>query len=72
MSPLPPITGQDAELAALRRIVAGEQYMTVYKPFRPETSAGAALAVAAARGESIDEITKDTVRTADAVSYTHL
>ncbi|MGW1956889.1 sugar ABC transporter substrate-binding protein [Streptomyces sp. NPDC001920] len=61
--PLPPITGQDAELAALRRIVAGEQYMTVYKPFRPETSAGAALAVAAARGENLERVAKDTVRT---------
>lgn len=62
VAPLPPITGQDAELAALRRIVAGEQYMTVYKPFEPEASAGAALAVAAARGESLDRVAEDTVR----------
>ena len=27
----PPTTGQDAELAAIQRILAGEQYMTVYK-----------------------------------------
>ncbi|NGO09363.1 sugar ABC transporter substrate-binding protein [Streptomyces sp. HC44] len=63
VNPLPPVTGQDAELGALRRIVAGEQYMTVYKPFGPEASAGAALAVAAARGESLDRIAKDKVRT---------
>ncbi|MFE0252311.1 substrate-binding domain-containing protein [Streptomyces sp. NPDC059010] len=61
--PLPPVTGQDAELGALRRIVAGEQYMTVYKPFDPEASAGAALAVAAARGESLDRVAPDRVRT---------
>ncbi|MFH0518401.1 substrate-binding domain-containing protein [Streptomyces sp. M41] len=63
VAPLPPITGQDAELGALRRIVAGEQYMTVYKPFAPEAAAGAALAVAAARGEDLDRVAEDTVRT---------
>ncbi|MFD7406771.1 sugar ABC transporter substrate-binding protein [Streptomyces sp. NPDC059866] len=63
VTPLPPVTGQDAELAALRRIVSGDQYMTVYKPFGPEASAGATMAVAAARGESLDRVAKDTVRT---------
>ncbi|MBC2906229.1 substrate-binding domain-containing protein [Streptomyces cupreus] len=63
VDPLPPITGQDAELGAVQRIVAGEQYMTVYKPFAPEASAGAALAVAAARNESLDRVAEDTVRT---------
>ncbi len=62
VSPLPPVTGQDAELGALRRIVVGEQHMTVYKPFAPEASAGAAMAVAAARGESFDDIATGTVR----------
>ncbi|MGW0761742.1 substrate-binding domain-containing protein [Streptomyces sp. NPDC002814] len=63
VDPLPPVTGQDAELGAVRRIVADEQYMTVYKPFAPEASAGAALAVAAARGESLDRIATDKVTT---------
>jgi D-xylose transport system substrate-binding protein len=31
---LPPVTGQDAELAAIQRIVVGEQFMTVYKPIK--------------------------------------
>ncbi|MFI2432991.1 substrate-binding domain-containing protein [Streptomyces sp. NPDC018693] len=65
VAPLPPVTGQDAELAAVRRIVAGDQYMTVYKPFGPEATSGAAMAVAAARGESLDQVATDTVRTAD-------
>ncbi len=30
-----PVTGQDAELAAIQRIIAGEQFMTVYKPIKP-------------------------------------
>ncbi|MGW2706263.1 substrate-binding domain-containing protein [Streptomyces sp. NPDC001340] len=61
--PLPPVTGQDAELAAVRRIVNGDQYQTVYKPFTPEASAAAAMAVAAARGESLDRIATTKVRT---------
>ncbi|MFF4350262.1 sugar ABC transporter substrate-binding protein [Streptomyces sp. NPDC001530] len=63
VNPLPPVTGQDAELGAVRRIVGGDQYMTVYKPFGPEASAGGAMAVAAARGENLDRVTTGTVRT---------
>ncbi|MFF4399536.1 substrate-binding domain-containing protein [Streptomyces sp. NPDC001480] len=47
---LPPVTGQDAELDAVRRIVKGEQYMTVYKPFKAEAAAAAAMAVTLGRG----------------------
>ena len=64
VDPLPPVTGQDAELGALRRILGGDQYMTVYKPFRPEAAAGAAMAVAAARDESLDQVAKGEVRRA--------
>jgi len=46
-----PTTGQDAELAAIQRILAGEQYMTVYKAIKAEAEAAAELAVALARGE---------------------
>ena len=49
-----PVTGQDAELAAIQRIIAGEQYMTVYKAIRPEAEAAAELAVALVRGEEPD------------------
>ena len=44
LSPLPPVTGQDAELAAIQRILVGEQYMTVYKAIKPEADAAAQLA----------------------------
>jgi D-xylose transport system substrate-binding protein len=44
ISPLPPVTGQDAELAAIQRILAGEQYMTVYKAIKPEAEDAATLA----------------------------
>ncbi len=46
-----PTTGQDAELAAIQRILAGEQYMTVYKAIIPEAEAAAELAVALVNGE---------------------
>ncbi|MET9800303.1 sugar ABC transporter substrate-binding protein [Streptomyces sp. NPDC006368] len=59
--PLPPVTGQDAELAALQRIVAGDQYMTVYKPFRLEAGAAATMAVALLRGESPDRVATSRV-----------
>ncbi|MEU2299830.1 sugar ABC transporter substrate-binding protein [Streptomyces antibioticus] len=62
VEPLPPVTGQDAELGAVRRIVAGEQYMTVLKPFEPEAAAAATMAVAAARGEDLDDKATDEVR----------
>jgi D-xylose transport system substrate-binding protein len=46
-----PVTGQDAELAAIQRILAGEQFMTVYKAIKPEAEAAAELAIALGRGE---------------------
>jgi D-xylose transport system substrate-binding protein len=48
---IPPTTGQDAELAAIQRIIADEQYMTVYKAIRPQADVAAAMAVAAATGQ---------------------
>ncbi len=48
-----PTTGQDAELAAIQRILAGDQYMTVYKAIKPEAEAAAQLAVALAKDEDV-------------------
>ena len=44
VDPIPPVTGQDAELAAIQRILIGQQYMTVYKAIKPEADAAAQLA----------------------------
>jgi D-xylose transport system substrate-binding protein len=46
-----PVTGQDAELTAVQRIIAGEQFMTVYKPIQPLAETTAEIAVAVANGE---------------------
>ena len=43
-----PITGGDAEVAALQRILIGEQYATIYLTIRKEAEVAAQLAVAAA------------------------
>ncbi|MEV5430290.1 substrate-binding domain-containing protein [Streptomyces sp. NPDC052701] len=56
-----PVTGQDAELAAVQRIIAGEQFMSVYKPYAPEAEAAAEMAVALAKGEDLGSIAKDKV-----------
>ncbi|MET8948595.1 substrate-binding domain-containing protein [Streptomyces sp. NPDC004542] len=60
---LPPITGQDAELAAVQRVVVGEQYMSVYKSYPEEAEAAAEMAVARIQGRDIqfDALTRDKV-----------
>ncbi|MFJ5260858.1 substrate-binding domain-containing protein [Streptomyces sp. NPDC088387] len=60
---LPPITGQDAELPAVQRIISGEQYMSVYKSYPQEAEAAAEMAVARVQGRDIqfDALTRDRV-----------
>jgi D-xylose transport system substrate-binding protein len=53
VTPLPPVTGQDAELAAIQRILIGEQYMTVYKAIKAEAEAAAQLAYDLAYGVTV-------------------
>ena len=45
------VTGQDAELAGIQRILAGEQLMTVYQPIIDIAETSAELAVPIAQGE---------------------
>ncbi|WP_189325757.1 ABC transporter substrate-binding protein [Streptomyces flaveus] len=61
VNPIPPVTGQDAELAGVQRIVAGEQYMSVYKPYPQEADIAAEMAVALAKGEKLDSVAKTKV-----------
>ncbi|MFD4550665.1 sugar ABC transporter substrate-binding protein [Streptomyces sp. NPDC058466] len=63
VSTVPPVTGQDAELAAVQRIVKGDQFMSVYKSYPQEASAAAEMAVAKVQGRSIefDALTRDKV-----------
>jgi D-xylose transport system substrate-binding protein len=50
-----PTTGQDAELAGIQRILAGEQYMTVYKPIKPLAAAAAQWAVDLVQGKPVTD-----------------
>lgn len=46
-----PVSGQDADLAAVRRVIAGTQAMTVYKPLKTIATQAATLAVQLVRNE---------------------
>jgi D-xylose transport system substrate-binding protein len=45
------LTGQDASLAGVQSILAGDQFMTVYKAIKPEAEKAAQLAVDLANGK---------------------
>lgn len=53
-----PVTGQDAELAACKRILAGTQLMTVYKSLRKLANESAKMTVALVKGEKLPLPTK--------------
>ena len=48
-----PVTGQDAELAACKRIIAGTQTMSVYKSLKSVATEAAKVAVALVKGEKL-------------------
>jgi D-xylose transport system substrate-binding protein len=61
ISALPPqlvgqvlVTGQDAALDAVQRIVEGKQTMTIYKPIVPLANSAVDSAIKLARGEALD------------------
>ena len=61
ISALPPdlvgkvlVTGQDAALDAVQRIVEGKQSMTIYKPIQPLAFAAVDAAIKLARGEKVE------------------
>lgn len=70
ITPLPPVTGQDAALSGIQRILSGDQYMTVYKAFKPEAYQAAELAVALSEGESPEaDATAETTSGASIPSF---
>lgn len=52
------VSGQDAELGACQRIVAGTQEMTVYKPLRSLARMAASSAVSLAKGQAVSSLVK--------------
>ncbi|MDR3495695.1 MAG: D-xylose ABC transporter substrate-binding protein [Ancalomicrobiaceae bacterium] len=49
-----PISGQDADLAAIKRVIAGTQTVTVYKPLKLIATEAAKLTVKLVKGEKVD------------------
>lgn len=47
------VTGQDADMAALKNIIAGSQTMTIYKPIKPLAHMAAEMAIKLAKGEAL-------------------
>ncbi|MFC5704003.1 D-xylose ABC transporter substrate-binding protein [Cohnella faecalis] len=56
-----PVTGQDAELAAMKRIIEGTQTMTVYKPIQPLAKKAMEVAIQMAKKETVktDSVTNN-------------
>ena len=62
----PIVTGQDAELSAIQRILTGDQHMTVYKAIKPQAELAAEVAVALLEGEEVDGAAGDRGHAGDA------
>ncbi|MDQ6898525.1 MAG: substrate-binding domain-containing protein [Candidatus Dormibacteraeota bacterium] len=52
VNPVPPVTGNDAELAAAQRIVKGDQYNTISKPIKIVAEASAVIAYQFVQGKT--------------------
>ena len=52
VNPVPPVTGNDATIAGLQLIIAGDQYNTISKPSEVVAAAAADVAVALLQGET--------------------
>ncbi|WP_405589030.1 sugar ABC transporter substrate-binding protein [Streptomyces sp. NBC_01190] len=59
-----PLTGQDAELAGLQRILVGTQTSTIYKAYKPEADATAEIAVDLLQGKDIKSVATTTATSA--------
>src|SRR5437899_2666156 len=57
------VSGQDADLAAIIRVLDGTQTMTVYKPLGPQARLAAEAAVALAKGEPVKTATSISLGT---------
>ena len=62
LNPLPPVTGQGADLVAIQRILTGDQFMTVYEAIKAEAEAAAELAYDLAFGVAVPASSRPTAR----------
>ncbi len=64
ISPLPPVSGQDAQLDGVQRVVAGTQAFTIYKPYRDEANTAAEMAIDLATGKDLGGVAPTKVSSA--------
>jgi D-xylose transport system substrate-binding protein len=72
ITPLPPVTGQDAQLDGIQRVLAGQQTVTIYKAIKPEAEKAAQVAVQLAKGTSVNGDTTVKNASGDTVQATLL
>ena len=65
-----PVTGQDATVEGLQRVLLGTQCVTVYKAIKAEADAASKLAIALVNGDKAAADALATGKTADSVSGT--
>lgn len=49
-----PVTGQDSTVAGLQRVLAGQQYMTIFKPIVPEAEIATEMALSLAESGEVE------------------
>ena len=57
-SKLPPVTGQDAEVTGIQRVLTGEQYADIYKEYKPQAKIAGEMAVALLQGKKYPQANK--------------
>lgn len=55
---LPPVTGQDAEVTGIQRVLTGEQYADIYKEYKPQAKTAGEMAIALLEGKKYPQATK--------------
>ncbi|HLY27224.1 MAG TPA: substrate-binding domain-containing protein, partial [Aggregatilineales bacterium] len=63
--PYVPVSGQDATVEGIQRVIAGRQSMTVYKAVKQEANAAAALAIALVKGTDTKALATGTADNTD-------
>ena len=55
---MPPVTGQDAEVTGIQRVLTGEQYADIYKEYKPQAKVAGEMAIALLRHQKYPQATK--------------
>jgi D-xylose transport system substrate-binding protein len=61
VKPLPPVTGLDAGVDSIQRIIAGDQYQTTYLNVEQEATTAAKLAAAVISGASVSDLVGQSI-----------